>query len=150
MAIELPGDFSEFLKLLRSHGVDYLLIGGYAVAYYGHPRATGDLDIWIAIDPENATRVTEALRAFGFDTPQLEPGLFLREQSIVRMGNVPLRIEILTSISGIEFDEAYADRVEGVLGGTEATLISLRHLRLNKRSSGRLKDLMDLEHLPEA
>src|SRR5688500_14492642 len=98
MEAELPDDFKEFLRLLRSHGVEYLLIGGYAVIYHGFPRATGDMDIWIAMDPENAQRMVDTVREFGFDTPDVSPGLFLQENSMVRMGNVPLRIEILTRI----------------------------------------------------
>ncbi|HEU4560856.1 MAG TPA: hypothetical protein VFS20_23595 [Longimicrobium sp.] len=136
MGVELPKDFKEFLSLLRSHGVRYLLIGGYAVSYHGYPRATGDLDIWIAMEPQNADRIVDALREFGFDTPQLSPTLFLQDRSMVRLGNVPLRIEITTAIS------------DDVLDGVEVSLINLAHLKANKRASGRHKDLMDLEQLP--
>ncbi|HEX6159279.1 MAG TPA: hypothetical protein VF111_03875 [Thermoanaerobaculia bacterium] len=148
MGVELPKDFKEFLKLLRAHGVRYLLIGGYAVGYHGYPRATGDLDVWIALEPENADRVVDALREFGFDTPQLNRDLFLQDRSIVRMGNIPFRIEITTSISGVTFDECYAHRVVDLLDGIEVSLIDLQHLKENKRSSGRAKDLADLEKLP--
>lgn len=148
MGVELPKDFKEFLSLLRSHGVRYLLIGGYAVGYHGYPRATGDLDIWIALEPENANRIVDALRDFGFDTPQLSAGLFLQDTSMVRMGNVPLRIEITTRISGVSFEECYATRVDDKLDGVEVSLINLAHLKANKRASGRHKDLMDLEQLP--
>lgn len=148
MGVELPKDFKEFLSLLRSHGVRYLLIGGYAVGYYGYPRATGDMDIWIALEPDNADRMVDVLRAFGFDTPQLAPGLFLQDRSMVRMGNVPLRIEITTSISGVSFEDCYAERIEDTLDGVAVSLINLAHLKENKRASGRHKDLMDLEHLP--
>lgn len=148
MGPELPKDFREFLSLLKSHGVRYLLIGGYAVGYHGYPRATGDMDIWIALHPENAERVVDTLREFGFDTPQLAPALFLQEESMVRMGNVPLRIEILTSISGVNFDECYADRIIDTMDGVEVSIISLPHLKANKQASGRYKDLMDLEELP--
>jgi predicted nucleotidyltransferase len=148
MEVELPGDFKEFLNLLRAHGVRYLLIGGYAVGFHGYPRATGDLDVWIAMEPENADRIVDALREFGFDTPQLAADLFLQDQRIVRMGNVPLRIEITTTISGVSFEECYAARIEGVLDGVKVTLIDLEHLKANKRASGRHKDLMDLEQLP--
>jgi predicted nucleotidyltransferase len=147
MAPELPSDFKEFLNLLRSHGVKYLLIGGYAVIYHGFPRATGDMDIWIAMDPENARRMVETVREFGFDTPDLSPALFLQDNSMVRMGNVPVRIEILTRISGVDFEACYGNRVEGEMGGVEVSLISLRDLLANKRASGRHKDLMDVEEL---
>ena len=145
MGLSLPQDFKEFLSLLRSHGVRYLLIGGHAVAYYGYPRATGDLDVWIAVDPENATRTVEAIREFGFDTPRLSAGFFLEDRSMVRMGEPPLRIEVLTVVSGIEFDEAYSGRVNVILDGEDVSLISLRDLLKNKRASGRPKDLADLD-----
>ncbi|WP_325309166.1 DUF6036 family nucleotidyltransferase [Longimicrobium sp.] len=148
MEIRLPQDFKEFLRLLRSHGVRYLLVGGYAVTYHGYPRATGDLDVWVAIDPQNAQRIVDALRDFGFDTPELSPALFLQDGKMVRMGNVPLRIEVLTVISGVEFDECYAGRVEDELDGVKVSLISLRDLKTNKKASGRNKDLADLENLP--
>ena len=82
METELPSDFKEFLSLLRSHGVEYLLIGGYAVIYHGFPRATSDMDVWIAMDPENAQRMANTVREFGFDTPDLSPALFLQENSM--------------------------------------------------------------------
>lgn len=147
MEPELPRDFKEFLNLLRSHGVRYLLIGGYAVIYHGFPRATGDMDIWIAVDPENARRMVATIRDFGFDTPDLDPALFLQDNSMVRMGNVPVRIEILTRISGVDFEACYGNRVVGEMDGVQVSLISLRDLLANKRASGRHKDLMDIEEL---
>jgi hypothetical protein len=147
MEAELPSDFKEFLSLLRSHGVEYLLIGGYAVIYHGFPRATGDLDIWIAMDPENARRMVDTVREFGFNTPELSPALFLQDNSMVRMGNIPLRIEILTQISGVGFDECYRNRIVDEMDGVEVSIISLRDLLTNKRASGRHKDLMDIEEL---
>jgi len=115
MEIELPHDFREFLKLLNEKAVRYLLIGSYAVGYHGYPRATNDMDIWIAIDPVNAGRVASVRREFGFDLPELNPGLFLEKDKIVRMGNPPMRIEITTGISGVAFDECFANRVTDVL-----------------------------------
>lgn len=111
MDITLPLDFKEFLNLLNDNQVAYLLIGGYAVGYHGYPRATNDMDIWIAISPDNAERIVNALRKFGFDTPDVTATLFLKEKSIVRMGIPPMRIEITTGISGVEFADCYADRV---------------------------------------
>jgi len=149
MDLELPKDFKEFLRLLRAHGVEYLLIGGWAVGYHGYPRSTDDLDVWIAIAPGNATRVVETLRDFGFDVPELAAELFLRDDQIIRMGVAPLRIELSTSISGVEFDECYRERLETTLDDEPVSLINLHHLRLNKKASGRLKDLSDLENLPQ-
>jgi hypothetical protein len=144
----LPPDFKEFLKLLNAHQVEYLLIGGYAVAYHGYPRATADMDIWVAVHPSNAQRIVTVLREFGFNPPDLSPELFLKEWQIIRMGVPPLRIELATTISGVSFDECYAKRVVDVLDGVEVNLISLVHLKLNKKASGRHSDLADLENLP--
>jgi hypothetical protein len=123
--------------LLNSHQVEYLLIGGYAVGYYGYPRATADMDIWIAIEPENAAKVVKVLQEFGFGVEELTPDLFLQEEQIIRMGVPPVRIEILTTISGVSFEECYTARQIDVLDGVEVNLISLDHL----------KDLNDLENL---
>lgn len=146
--VNLPPDFKEFLQLLSAHQVEYLLIGGYAVAYHGYPRATADMDIWIALHPQNAEKVVAALKAFGFDLPELSPALFLQEGQIIRMGVPPLRIEIATSISGVRFEECYATRVIDILDEVEVTLINLTHLKANKKAAGRYKDLNDLENLP--
>jgi hypothetical protein len=148
MEIELPPDFKEFLKLLNEKSVRYLLIGGYAVGYHGYPRATNDMDIWIAVDPNNAGRVIAVLMEFGFDLPELTPDLFLQENKIIRMGNPPMRIEITTGISGVEFEECYISRVKAILAGIEVNIIDLPHLKVNKKAAGRLKDLADLENLP--
>ena len=148
MDTELPLDFKEFLKLLNAKEVRYLLIGGYAVGYHGYPRATNDMDIWIALHPDNAERVVTVLQEFGFNLPELIPELFLKENAIIRMGIPPMRIEISTGISGVEFDECYASRIVGVLDGIQANIIDLQHLKVNKKAAGRLKDLADLENLP--
>ena len=144
---ELPNDFKEFLRLLRAHGVEYLLIGGWAVGYHGYPRATYDLDVWIAIAPANAERVMKALTDFGFDVPELSTDLFLQPDKIVRMGVEPQRIEVMTSISGVEFAECYRERLETTMNDVPVSLINLRDLKINKEASGRLKDLADLEQL---
>lgn len=144
--IRLPPDFKDFLKLLNAHGVEYLLIGGYAVIYYGHSRSTGDIDIWFAVNRQNAERLAGALRAFGF-SDAITAETFLEAGKIFRMGIVPFRIELLTEISGIDFRDAYARRVRAVMDGVEVSLISLPDLKANKRASGRYKDLSDLEHL---
>lgn len=148
MGIELPPDFKEFLKLLNARGVKYLLIGGYAVGYHGYPRATNDFDIWIEINPNNARRMVEAIQEFGCGMAELSPNLFLQDQNIIRMGVPPMRIEILTKISGVSFEEAYEDRVIDMIDDIEVSLISLSQLKMNKKASGRHKDLDDLEHLP--
>jgi predicted nucleotidyltransferase len=146
---QLPPDLREFLKLLNIHRVDYLLIGGYAVGYYGYPRATADMDIWIDMSPKNAEKLVQVLKEFGFDVEELKKELFLKEDQIVRLGEPPLRIEILTSISGVHFGECYPRRTKVLMDGLRVNLISLDHLKKNKEASGRPKDLDDLEHLQE-
>jgi hypothetical protein len=146
--VHLPPDFKDFLRFLSAHQVEYLLVGGYAVGYHGYPRATADMDIWVAISPENAEKLVAVLKEFGFDVPELSTALFLQENQIIRMGVPPVRIEIITTASGVSFEDCYAGRVTDELDGIEVHLISLEHLKINKRASGRHKDLNDLEHLP--
>jgi len=148
MDIVLPPDFKEFLSLLRDKNIRYLLIGGYAVGYHGYPRSTNDMDIWIAIDPKTAEQMVLALKEFGFDTPQLSKELFLKEKSIIRMGIAPMRIEILTTISGVNFEECFQQRIVDEIDGIEVNVISLKQLKINKKASGRHKDLDDFENLP--
>ena len=147
--IRIPNDFKEFLRLLNSRGVEYLLVGGYAVGYHGYPRPTADMEIWIRIHPDNANRIVAALKEFGFAVPELSANLFQKEGQIIRMGVPPIRLEIITSASGVDFAECYAERVVGILDGVEASIINLKHLRINKQASGRHKDLNDIENLPE-
>jgi predicted nucleotidyltransferase len=146
--IHLPRDFKEFLKLLNAYEVEYLLIGGYAVGYHGYPRATADMDVWIAMNPVNADRIVSVLKDFGFDRADLSPELFLKEWQIIRLGVPPVRIEIATTVSGVNFNQCYAERVVDVLDGVKVNLIGLNHLKINKKASGRHQDLADLENLP--
>jgi len=146
--IQLPPDFKEFLKLLNANRVKYLLIGGYAVAYHGFPRATGDMDIWVDMEKTNAEKVVSALKSLGFDLPSLTPALFLKEDQIIRMGNPPYRIEISTTISGVLFEDCYPNRIVANIGGIETPIIDLISLKTNKKAAGRYKDLNDLENLP--
>jgi predicted nucleotidyltransferase len=147
--LQLPADLREFLKLLNSKRVEYLLIGGYAVGYYGYPRATADMDIWVAISSTNAAKLVRVLHAFGFGMPDLREELFLLEDRIVRLGEPPLRIELLTSVSGLTFEECYPHRQKALLDGLRVDVISLPDLLRNKKASGRPKDMDDLEHLRE-
>ena len=148
MAIALARDFKEFLKLLNSNRVEYLVIGGYAVGIYGHIRATNDLDIWVNVNPENAARIDRVLRDFGFATVAQTSDVFLARNNVVRMGVPPIRIEILTSISGVEFETCYAEKEIIQIEEIAVPVISLARLRENKAASGRTKDLADLENLP--
>jgi hypothetical protein len=137
----LPRDFKEFLKLLNEADAQYLLIGGYAVGYYGYPRATADLDIWIAISPNNADKMLRAFRQFGMTDPSLTTEILQQPGKIIRMGVPPIRIEVLTEIDGVDFTK---------IDGVPVTLISRTHLLQNKKASGRYKDLDDIEHLLKA
>jgi predicted nucleotidyltransferase len=145
----LPDDFKEFLKLLNSHKIEYLLIGGYAVGYYGYPRTTADIDVWIAIHPDTASKMVQVFYAFGMRSPEINSELFTTPGNIVRMGMAPVRIEILNKIDGVEFSTCYKRRGLIELDEVPVPIISLEDLRKNKLASGRHKDLDDLEHLPE-
>ena len=145
--IRLPTEFKEFLKLLNSVGVDYLVVGGYAVAFHGHPRATGDLDLWIATSPENVARVRRALGEFGFSKELVASAPLDVAGKVIRMGNPPLRIELLTSVSGVDFDACHRRRETQIVDAVEIAFISLADLRANKRAAGRAQDIADLEEL---
>lgn len=134
--------------MLNSHRVEYLLIGGYAVGYHGYPRPTGDLDIWVRVDPDNAERVVAALVEFGFEPQTVPPELFSQPGKIARMGVPPLRLELATQISGVEFGACYGRRVSAVIDGVPVDTICLTDLKAYKLASGRHKDLNDLEQLP--
>ncbi|MEY3173326.1 MAG: hypothetical protein RLZZ436_1240 [Planctomycetota bacterium] len=148
MVMSLPPDFSEFLKLLNCHHVDYLLVGGFAVGFHGYPRATSDMDIRVSQSPENAGRVVAAIRAFGFNTPNLTEDLFLQRRRIVRMGHPPIRIEVMNEIASVTFEECRPAAVLAFLDGIPVPIISLADLKRNKLASGRPKDLDDLQQLP--
>ncbi len=122
--IRLSPDFKEFLKLLNENKVRYLLIGGYAVAFHGYPRTTGDMDIWIAIDPQNASCVVKTLHEFGFGESELHEELFTNPKNIIRMGIPPYRIEVLTAVSGIEFEASYERRIVKNIDGVDIAIIS--------------------------
>lgn len=143
----LPQDFRDFLRLLNSKKVKYLLIGGYAVGYYGYPRATADIDIWIAVSEDNAKKITEVIKEFGMKTPELSDSIFLESGKIIRMGYPPIRIEVFTEISGVKFEECFPRRTETKIDGIKVKLISLKDLVKNKKATGRHKDLNDLENL---
>lgn len=145
--IQLPTDFKEFLQCLNTHEVEYLLVGGYAVGFHGYPRSTGDMDIWVATTVRNARKTLKALVDFGFGGTNVTQAMFQKPNYVVRMGVPPLRIEVLTSISGVTFSKCYRQRVEVEMDGVMVKIINLEDLRTNKRASGRLKDLNDLQNL---
>ena len=145
--IRIPSDFKRFLKLLNSNHAKYLVIGGYAVNHYGYNRPTGDLDIWVGHDRDNASRVSQAVREFGF--ADLDAKVFAQPDKIVRMGVPPIRLEIMTTISGVEFDACHRRRQTIRFDDVDVPVIDLDDLKQNKRAAGRLKDLADIEELSE-
>jgi hypothetical protein len=147
--LQLPRDFKEFLRLLNSNSAEYLLIGGYAVNAHGYVRMTNDLDIWVKPCRENASRIDRALREFGFGGTDLDSDLFAKPGKTVRMGVPPMRLELLTLVSGVDFDECYAERETIEIEDLLIPVISLARLRENKAAAGRPKDLLDLDNLPK-
>lgn len=146
--IQLPPDFKEFLRLLNARCVEYLVVGGYAVGYHGRPRATGDLDVWIAVDEPNAQRVMDALRDFGFEEPGIDVSDLRQPGKIFRMGMPPVRIGLMSEVSGLAFAACYARRVVDELDGVSVSFVNADDLKTNKRAAGRPKDRGDLEELP--
>ena len=144
---ELPPDFKEFLQLLDAEKVEYLLVGGYAVGAHGFVRGTGDLDIWVAISEQNALSLVRVLRRFGFSKTAVDEAFFLKAHQIVTMGHPPLRIDLMTSVSGVEFSEAYQKHEVKVMDGVPVRVISRDDLMRNKRAAGRPKDANDIVEL---
>lgn len=143
-------DHLDLLRFFHNRGVRYLLIGGHAVIYHGLPRTTGDLDLWIATEPENARRVVAALVDHGFPPGSVDASTFTRSGLIFRFGVPPLRVELLTQPSGVEFDECWHNRINDVADNVPIHVIGLQDLRRNKLAAGRPKDLADVADLPPA
>ena len=146
----LSNDFKEFAALLNSNNVEYLIVGGYALAAYGHPRYTGDLDFWIGCDPANAQRVLAALEQFGFGSLGISLADLTTPERVVQLGYPPRRIDLLTSIEGVEFAPCYERRVDVDIDGLILRFISLEDFKRNKRAVGRHQDLADLESLGDS
>ena len=147
---QLTPEFREFLECLNRAGVEYLLVGGFAVNHYGYHRFTEDIDFWIAVSVANFDRVLEAVRLFFGENLDGLDRSFLEHNETLYLGRVPTKIEVIQNASGLVFADAYTRRVETEIEGLPVKLISLADLRANKRASGRHKDLADLENLPEA
>ena len=143
----LHNDFADFLRLLNERNVRYLVVGGYAVAYHGYPRYTGDLDVFVEASPENAAKLVEVYGEFGFDRTTLKPAMFIVPDNVVRIGHEPVRLEVLTSITGVAFADAYVRRIEVEVNGLAVPFISLVDLIKNKLATGRGKDRVDAETL---
>ena len=143
----LNQDFREFIQSLNDNQVRYLVVGGYAVAFHGHPRYTKDIDIWVEMEPGNAANLVKALEQFGFGSLGLREADFLVPGQVVQLGQPPNRINLLCTVSGVEFAACYESRVTVEVDGLPVNFIDLDNLRKNKAASGRHQDLADLENL---
>lgn len=145
--MKIPDDWREFIALMNSHGVDYLLVGGHAVGFHGHPRLTGDIDFFVRPTAENAAALASVLEEFGFEKTDELRKEFAKPDKIVQLGRPPFRIDLLTSISGVNFADAEAECMAAVLDGVAIRVIGKEALLTNKRTSGRPKDLVDVAEL---
>ena len=143
----LSRDFKEFAELLNANGVEYLVVGGYALAVHGQPRYTGDLNLWLRVTPGNVERVLRALADFGFGSVGLSAADFMQPEAVIQLGYPPGRIDLLTHVDGVDFDACFAKRIEVSVVGVVLPVIGLEDFKSNKRASGRAKDLADLEAL---
>jgi hypothetical protein len=140
-------DFKELLSIFNAHGVEYLVVGAHALAAHGHVRATGDLDVWVRPAAANAKRVLDALRDFEAPLLDLSEADLETPGTVFQIGVAPIRIDVLTSIDGVAFEEAWADRLTAKFAGLPVPVLSARHLIRNKRAVGRTQDLADVEWL---
>jgi hypothetical protein len=145
----LQKDLKEFVELLNSYEVDYLIIGGYALAFHGYPRYTGDIDLLVLPTVENAEKMMRALYEFGFSPSGLSADDFMADDQVIQLGRVPNRIDLVTSLTGVDTMDAWDAREQSVLDGIPVSFLSRQHLIVNKRATGRLVDLADLEALGE-
>jgi hypothetical protein len=143
-------DFRDLFAELNAAGAEYLLVGGYALAFHHAPRSTGDLDVWIRSTPENAARVHRALASFGAPLADLAPADLATPGLVFQIGIRPCRIDVLTAIDGVEFADAWPERVESSYGDQPIHVIGLRQLIANKRASGRPQDRLDADVLSSA
>ena len=147
--MKLEKDYEEFIELLNAHKVRYLIVGAYAVSFYARPRNTGDIDFFVGITPQNVENLLQAIKEFGFAELQLDYNDFKDEDTILQLGYEPVRIDIMTGISGVTFEKAYQNRNKAKLGSQEVSFISFGDLLKNKRASDRTKDKADAELLEE-
>jgi len=140
-------DFKEFIQSLSDNQVRYLVVGGYAVAFHGYPSYNKDLEIWIEVSHENAVRILKALEQFDFSSLHLNENDFLVEDQIIQLGYPPRRIDIITTLEAVEFNVCFEKRLPIDVDGVNVNFIDLGNLRKNKKATGRLQDLADLEKL---
>mgnify|MGYP006292869941 FL=1 len=147
--MEVQKDFKEFLALLNVHEVDFMIVGGYALAYHGAPRYTGDIDVFVKPDRKNAQRIIKVLEEFGFSSLELSIDDFQNEDNVVQLGLPPVRIDIITSISGVSWEQADIKKEPGLYGNVPVNYIGKKQFVANKKAIGRAKDIADIEALGE-
>ena len=140
-------DFKQFIELLNKNNVRYLVVGGYALAFHGFPRYTKDIDFWVWVNEENARNLVKTLEEFGFSSLDLKEDDFLSPGYVVQLGQPPGRIDLLTSVTGLDFEECYETRVNIEILGSKIDFIDLESFKKNKKAVGRYQDLADLENL---
>jgi predicted nucleotidyltransferase len=143
----LSSDFREFIRLLNNNEVKYLVVGGYAVGIHGHPRYTGDLDIWLLPDKHNVFKILKSLDEFGFGSLDITENDLMKEGTVIQLGQPPLRIDLLNSIDGVSFNECYPNKKTVTIDGLEVNFIGYNDLIKNKKATGRHQDLGDIENL---
>jgi hypothetical protein len=148
--LDLPRDFKELIALFLSHEVRFLVVGAYALGIHGRPRNTGDIDLWIEMSSENSKKTVAALHEFFGPLPEIREENFLSADRMSQFGIEPMRVDILNSISGVDFADAYDRKIEIDYSGLRIPFLSLTDLRANKLAAGRYKDLADLENLPQS
>lgn len=145
----LNQDFKEFLQSLNDNNVRYLVIGGYALAFHGHPRYTKDLDIWIDLEESNAVKIVQALRDFGFASLDLKSSDFMEPDTVIHLGYPPSRIDLLVGLEGAAFDDCFPHRKVETVDGIKINVIDKANLVGLKREAGRPQDLADIDNLTE-
>ena len=145
--IQIPQDFREFIQLLNDNEVEYLIIGGYAVAYYGYVRYTCDMDFFISISRDTAEKMVRVFKQFGFKPDELMPELFLKSGQVLRIGVEPMRLEVINEISGVDFETCYKNKEILNVDGLKMNFIGLHELIKNKKSTERSKDKLDVIEL---
>lgn len=140
-------DFREFIELLIKNKVEYLIVGGYAVGIHGHPRYTGDLDIWLNPTSKNAEKILKSVNEFGFSSFKLSTEDFIKAGNVIQLGYPPLRIDLLTEIDGVTFDECFKNRKEVLIEALNVNFIGYSELLKNKKQSGRPRDIDDIDNL---